>query len=90
MFQVFGYLGINGAGKSTTLEMLSGKKNPTSGTAFLSGFPISDQDSIRRHVGYCPQTDPVFEHLTSREHLMMVCARIFIFLFLMYVAVRQN
>ena len=54
--ECFGFLGVNGAGKSTTFSMLTGATPPTSGDAVLNGMSIlSEQDAIRRLVGYCPQ-----------------------------------
>jgi len=67
--EVFGYLGVNGAGKTTTLATLTGERYPSSGSAFIANFPISNQLSCRRYVGYCPQFDAIFELLTAAEHL---------------------
>lgn len=51
--QCMGFLGINGAGKSTTLSMLTGETFPTSGTATLGGFDIlSQQGDVRRQLGF--------------------------------------
>ena len=50
----FGLLGINGAGKSTTLGVLTGDVQPTSGEVFVCGVPLSDP-RVRELVGYCPQ-----------------------------------
>jgi len=62
--------GLNGAGKSTTLNMLGGDVLPSSGTALLAGFDIvTQQQSCRSLLGYCPQIDPLLELLTAREHL---------------------
>merc|ERR1711871_518549 len=68
--ECFGLLGINGAGKSSTLAMLSGEFSPSSGSAYLSGLDLySDIHACRRKIGYCPQFDALFELLTAREHL---------------------
>ncbi|XP_010554823.1 PREDICTED: ABC transporter A family member 1 [Tarenaya hassleriana] len=68
--ECFGFLGTNGAGKTTTLSMLSGEETPTSGTAFVFGKDIvASPKAIRQHIGYCPQFDALFEHLTVKEHL---------------------
>ncbi len=68
--QVFGFLGINGAGKTSTLKMLSGDVVPSSGTAKIAGFDIvKEQPDVRRLLGYCPQFDALLELLTVREHL---------------------
>uniref|UniRef100_A0A7S1CQA7 ABC transporter domain-containing protein n=1 Tax=Bicosoecida sp. CB-2014 TaxID=1486930 RepID=A0A7S1CQA7_9STRA len=68
--QVFGFLGINGAGKTSTLGILSGKLLPTSGSATLAGLDIlTQQVEVRRLLGYCPQFDALLDLLTVREHL---------------------
>merc|ERR1711871_1199648 len=68
--ECFGLLGINGAGKSSTLAMLSGEFAPTEGAAFLGGLDLwTDIHACRRKIGYCPQFDALFELLTAREHL---------------------
>lgn len=68
--ECFGLLGINGAGKSTTLSMLSGEFRPTSGNASVAGRNLlTDIHSCRRKIGFCPQFDALFELLTAREHL---------------------
>jgi ATP-binding cassette subfamily A (ABC1) protein 3 len=68
--ECFGFLGINGAGKSSTLKILSGDIIPTKGIAYLGGFDIlTQQIQCRRLIGYCPQFDALLDLLTSREHL---------------------
>ena len=68
--ECFGLLGINGAGKSTTLSILSGEFGPSSGEAFLGGLSLAkDIHQCRRKIGFCPQFDALFELLTGREHL---------------------
>jgi ATP-binding cassette subfamily A (ABC1) protein 1 len=68
--ECFGFLGINGAGKTSTMKMLTGDVLPTSGSATLGGFDIlTQQIEVRRQIGYCPQFDALFELLTVREHL---------------------
>ncbi|ETV67436.1 hypothetical protein H257_16318 [Aphanomyces astaci] len=68
--ECFGYLGINGAGKTSTMKILTGDVLPTSGSATLGGFDImSQQIEVRRLIGYCPQFDALIDLLTVREHL---------------------
>lgn len=68
----FGLLGINGAGKSTTMAMLTGHVTPTSGDAFVNGHSISkDMQSVRQQLGFCPQFDSLSESLTAHENLVM-------------------
>lgn len=70
--ECFGLLGINGAGKSSVLNMLSGAFRPTVGEAYLEGISLStDVHACRRKIGFCPQFDALFELLTAREHLEM-------------------
>jgi len=67
--QIFGFLGVNGAGKTSTLSMLCGKFAASEGMAFINQIPISNQIACRRMIGYCPQFDAIFDLLTAREHL---------------------
>ncbi len=66
--ECFGLLGINSAGKSTTLSILSGALPPSAGEAFVGGLSLStDVHSCRRKIGFCPQFDASFELLMGRE-----------------------
>uniref|UniRef100_A0A8C4QFV7 ABC transporter domain-containing protein n=1 Tax=Eptatretus burgeri TaxID=7764 RepID=A0A8C4QFV7_EPTBU len=68
--ECFGLLGFNGAGKTTTFKMLTGDVKPTAGDAFLQGYSIhSDRKQTRHRIGYCPQFDALFDHMTARETL---------------------
>ncbi|XP_020526672.1 ABC transporter A family member 1 isoform X2 [Amborella trichopoda] len=68
--ECFGFLGPNGAGKTTTLSIISGEEHPTEGTAYIFGNDIRlHPKAARRHVGYCPQFDPLIDFLSVREHL---------------------
>jgi len=68
--EIFGFLGLNGAGKTSTLRCLTGDLLPTSGSAKLVGKDIlQQQGDLRMQIGYCPQFDALLEHLTVREHL---------------------
>ena len=70
--ECFGLLGINGAGKSSTLAMLSGEFPPSVGEGHIAGLSLStDVHSCRRKIGFCPQFDALFELLTGREHLVL-------------------
>ena len=72
--QCFGYLGINGAGKTSTLKMITGDTFPTSGSGRLNGYDIvNDQLHVRQHVGYCSQFSALLNRLTVREHLQLFC-----------------
>ncbi len=68
--EVFGFLGANGAGKSTTINMLLGFIDPTSGAGRVLGHDIeSASTSIRERTGVLPEGYSVFSRLTAREHL---------------------
>lgn len=68
--ECFGFLGVNGAGKSTTLKMLTGDETPDQGDAFLGGKSIlSEKTSVRRLMGYCPQFDALHPLMTGQETL---------------------
>eukprot|EP00656_Telonema_subtile_P042415 TRINITY_DN47_c0_g1_i1.p1 TRINITY_DN47_c0_g1~~TRINITY_DN47_c0_g1_i1.p1 ORF type:complete len:2009 (+),score=485.82 TRINITY_DN47_c0_g1_i1:73-6099(+) len=70
--EVFGFLGINGAGKTSSLAILTGEFLPTSGSAALCGLDMFEhRDQINSQIGYCPQFDALFEHMTGREHLQL-------------------
>ncbi|XP_024416312.2 phospholipid-transporting ATPase ABCA3-like [Desmodus rotundus] len=72
--QITVLLGHNGAGKSTTLSILSGLYTATSGKAYVNGYDISKQMAqIRKSLGLCPQQDLLFNYLTVSEHLYFYC-----------------
>jgi ABC-type multidrug transport system ATPase subunit len=73
--QVTALLGHNGAGKSTTMSMLTGMLAPTGGHAMIDGRDISrDMPSIRASLGVCPQFDILWPVLTVQEHLHIYAA----------------
>ncbi|XP_031627171.1 ATP-binding cassette sub-family A member 3-like, partial [Contarinia nasturtii] len=68
--QITVLLGHNGAGKSTTIKMLTGMIPPTSGTAIINGYDIrTDLKKARESIGICPQHNILFDELTVREHI---------------------
>nr|QST14977.1 ABCA3 protein [Diaphanosoma celebensis] len=72
--QITALLGHNGAGKSTTMSMLTGLFPPTSGTALVNGYDIrTDIQGVRGSLGLCPQFDVLFDELTVEEHLDFFC-----------------
>jgi ABC-2 type transport system ATP-binding protein len=68
--QVLGLLGVNGAGKSTTLSMIAGALRPDSGSIQLNGADFLEQPELaRRLIGWLPERAPVWAELTVSEHL---------------------
>ena len=68
--QVLGLLGVNGAGKSTTLSMIAGAMRPDSGSIQLDGSEFLERPELaRRLVGWLPERAPMWPELTVREHL---------------------
>lgn len=70
--EIFGFLGANGAGKTTAIRILSGLSVPTSGEAVVAGFRSSLQpEKIKRVIGYMCQKFSLYEDLTIRENIML-------------------
>ena len=70
--EIFGIIGVNGAGKSTIIKMIMGFIRPDSGQIFVSGKVPSDPES-RYKVGYLPENPYFYNNLTARELLMFSC-----------------
>ncbi|RIY33001.1 multidrug ABC transporter ATP-binding protein [Psittacicella melopsittaci] len=70
--EIFGFLGSNGCGKSTTMKMLTGLLEPTEGTAKLLGKVLDASDmETRKHVGYMSQSFSLYEELTVEDNLLL-------------------
>jgi len=68
--EVFGFLGANGAGKTTAMKMLTGLLLPTSGKASVAGFDVfSETESIKKNIGYMSQRFSLYDDLTARENI---------------------
>jgi ABC-2 type transport system ATP-binding protein len=67
---IFGFLGANGAGKSTTIRMLCGILDPTSGSASVGGFDINrEPERVKRVIGYMSQKFSLYDDLTVAENI---------------------
>jgi ribosome-dependent ATPase len=70
--EIFGFLGSNGCGKTTTMKMLTGLLPPTDGTALLFGQPVKGGDvESRRRVGFMSQAFSLYTELTVRQNLLL-------------------
>ena len=70
--EIFGFLGANGAGKTTAMHMLTGLNQPTEGRGTVAGFDIATQyEQIKRHIGYMSQRFSLYEDLTVSENIRL-------------------
>jgi ABC-2 type transport system ATP-binding protein len=68
--EIFGFLGANGAGKTTAMRMLCGLSMPTSGEANVAGYDLyKDAENIKKSIGYMSQKFSLYEDLTIRENI---------------------
>jgi len=70
--EIFGFLGANGAGKTTAIRILSGLSSPTSGEVLVAGVNASRKpEDIKKQIGYMSQKFSLYEDLTVRENIML-------------------
>ena len=70
--EIFGFLGANGAGKTTAMHMLTGLNQPTSGTGTVVGYDIrTEHEQIKKHIGYMSQKFSLYEDLTVAENIRL-------------------
>ena len=70
--EIFGFLGANGAGKTTAMRMLCGLSYPTSGSGSVAGFDVNTQgEEIKRHIGYMSQKFSLYGDLSVKQNLRL-------------------
>ncbi len=70
--EIFGFLGANGAGKTTAIRMLIGLTRPSSGQAIVAGFDVArNPEQVKRRIGYMSQRFTLYEDLTIRENIQL-------------------
>jgi ABC-2 type transport system ATP-binding protein len=70
--EIFGFLGANGAGKTTAIRMLCGLSSPSSGEANVAGFDVYKQtEKIKQHIGYMSQKFSLYDDLTIKENMRL-------------------
>jgi ABC-2 type transport system ATP-binding protein len=68
--EIFGFVGANGAGKTTAMRILCGLSRPTSGTATVAGFDVyKEPEQIKKNIGYMSQKFSLYEDLTVMENI---------------------
>ncbi|MHA2617708.1 MAG: ABC transporter ATP-binding protein [bacterium JZ-2024 1] len=71
--EIFGYLGPNGSGKTTTLRILAGIMRPTSGEVYINGMDVTKNPFlVKKNIGYVPESGALYEHLSPREYLLFL------------------
>lgn len=71
--KIYGFLGLNGAGKSTTMNIITGCLAPTEGEVYIAGHSIMEEPvEAKAHIGYLPELPPLYTDMTPREYLSFV------------------
>lgn len=70
--EIFGFLGANGAGKTTAMKILCGLSKPTSGKVFVAGYDVKRRtERVKKHIGYMSQKFSLYEDLTVAENIRL-------------------
>ena len=70
--EIFGFLGANGAGKTTAMRMLCGLSRPSGGRAVVAGYDVAAQpEQVKRHIGYMSQRFSLYDDLTVSENMRL-------------------
>ena len=71
--EILGFLGQNGAGKSTTMKMITGFMPPTAGSSSVAGFDVFENpEEVKKRIGFLPETPPLYNELLVSEYLFFV------------------
>ena len=68
--EIFGFLGANGAGKTTAMRMLCGLSKPTTGCASVAGYDVAhESEMVKRHIGYMSQKFSLYSEMSVRQNI---------------------